>query len=131
MSKRGIVVGALATGLLLVGGGGPAAANVLWCSGDPPIQIVTPGGNRLMVNNMLYVSQADKDNVKLVTHDATAAPDGKGGTMITVRLTFPQNFSDAYVVSNNYRFSVQDAAGTNGGATGNNVVTLHLDVPIA
>ena len=75
MSKRGIVVGTLAAGLLLLGGGGTAGANVLWCSGDPPIAVVTPGGSHLMVNNMLYVSQADKANVKSVTHDATTAPD--------------------------------------------------------
>src|ERR1700736_5469329 len=125
MSKRGILVGGLGAGLLLLGAAGPAAANVEWCSGDPPIAVVTPAGNHLMVNNMLYLSSAaDKANVKAVTHDASTASDGKGGTRITVHLYFPDNFSDAYVVSSVNRFGVQDSAGTNGGATGNNVVTL-------
>jgi hypothetical protein len=54
-----------------------------------------------------------------------------GGTLITVHLYFPDNFNDARVVATNYRFSAQDTASLNGGATGNNVVTLQLDVPIA
>jgi len=54
-----------------------------------------------------------------------------GGTLITVNLYFPDNFSDVYVVSANNRFSVQDTASLSGGATGNNVVTLQLHVPTA
>jgi hypothetical protein len=131
MSKRGILVGALGAGLLVFGGPATAAANVDWCSSDPPIPVVTPGGAHLMVNNTLYISPVDKPNVKLITHDASTAPDGLGGTLITVHVYFPDNFSDAYVVSANYRFSVKDTAGTNGGATGNNMVTLQLNVPIA
>lgn len=131
MSKRGVLVGALGAGLLVLGAPGTAGANVDWCSSDPPIAVVTPGGAHLMVNNTVYISPVDKPNVKLVTHDASASPNGRGGTLITVHVYFPDNFNDAYVVSANYRFSVTDTAGTNGGATGNNVVTLLLNVPIA
>jgi hypothetical protein len=131
MSKRGILVGALGAGLLVLGVPATVGANVDWCSSDPPIPVVTPGGAHLMVNNTLYLSPVDKPNVRLITHDASTAPDGLGGTRITVHIYFPDNFSDAYVVSANYRFSVMDTAGTNGGATGNNMVTLQLTVPIA
>ena len=131
MSKRGVLVGALGAGLLVLGGQGTVAANVEWCSSDPPIPVVTPGGANLMVNNTIYISPVDKPNVKMITHDVSTAPDGLGGTLITVHIYFPNSFSGAYVVSANHRFNVQDTASTNGGATGNNVVTLRLDVPIA
>lgn len=131
MSKRGVLVGALGAGLLVLGAPGTAGANVEWCSSDPPIAVVTPGGARLMVNNTVYISPVDKPNVKLIMHDASTASDGRGGTLITVHVYFPDNFSDAYVVSANYRFSVTDTAGTNEGATGSNMVTLKLNVPIA
>jgi hypothetical protein len=131
MSKRGILVGALGAGLLILGGPATAAANVEWCSSDPPIQVVTPGGSHLTVNNTIYFQAVDRQNLKSITHDASTTPDGVGGTLITVHLYFPDNFNDARVVAANYRFSAQDTASLNGGATGNNVVTLQLDVPIA
>lgn len=130
MSKRVVLVGAMASALLVIGGAGAASANVVWCSSDPPIQVVTPGGQHLMVNNTIYVSVQDKSSVKLVTHDASTAPDGKGGTLITVHMYFPESFSDAYVVSSNFRFKVSDTGGTNSGGNGNHVVTLSLHVPI-
>jgi len=130
MSKRGIVVGALAAGLLLLGGGSPVAANLVWCSEDPPIQVVTPAGAHLTVNNTIYFHPVDKPNLKAITHDASTVSTSSG-TLITVNLYFPDNFSDAYVVAANHRFGVQDSQSTNGGATGNNMVTLQLTVPIA
>src|SRR5260370_26014492 len=36
-------------------GAAPASAMVLWCESDPPIQVVTPAGTNLTVNNMIYV----------------------------------------------------------------------------
>jgi hypothetical protein len=135
MSRRGVLIGALAGGLLVLAGlssgQGTVFANMDWCSSDPPIQVVTPGGAHLTVNNTIYFHPVDRPNLKLITHDASTAPDGAGATLITVNLYFPDNFSDAYVVSANKRFNVQDTASTNGGATGNNVVTLQLHVPIA
>jgi hypothetical protein len=131
MSKRGILVGVLGAGLLLLGGGGSVAANMEWCSSDPPIQVVTPGGSHLTVNNTIYFHPADRPNLKSISYEASAAPNGSGGTLVTVNVYFPENFNDAYVVSASKRFNVQDTASTNGGATGNNVVTLRLDVPIA
>jgi hypothetical protein len=130
MSKKVVLVGAMAAALMVVVGPGTASANIMWCGSDPPIQVVTPGGQNLMVNNMIYVSPQDKDSVKLITHDASTAPDGSGGTLITVHIYFPDNFNDAYVVSSNNRFDVHDSGGTNGGGNGSNVVTLRLHVPI-
>ena len=125
MSTRVVVVGALAAGLFVLGGQGAASANVLWCVSDPPIRVVTPGGHNLMVNNMIYLSPVDRHRAKLITEDAATAPDGRGGTLITVHVYIPRAIRSAYVVSSNYRYEVSQADG----AAGGRVVTLSLDVP--
>jgi hypothetical protein len=126
MSKRVVVVGALAAGLLVLGGQGAASANVMWCLSDPPIQVLTPGGHYLSVNNMIYLSPIDRHIASQITDDAGAAPDGKGGTVITVHVYIPEAAHGASVVSANYRYQVTDSGGTRkGGIT----LTLTLDVP--
>jgi hypothetical protein len=125
MSKRAVVVGGLAAALLVLGGPGTASANLMWCVSDPPIPVVTPGGHNLMVNNMLYLSPADRHKAKLFTEDAATAPNGRGGTLITVHVYIPAVVHGAYIVSSNNRYQIRDAAGANGGR----VVTLTLDVP--
>jgi hypothetical protein len=126
MSKRAVVVGAMAAGLLVVGGQGAASANVMWCLSDPPIQVVTPGGHTLSVNNMVYLSPVDRHLASRITGDASAVADGKGGSLITVHVFIPQGAHGASVVSNNFRYRVADSSGAPGGGT---VVTLRLDVP--
>ncbi|MHB8590158.1 MAG: hypothetical protein ACYDA0_15145 [Candidatus Dormibacteraceae bacterium] len=126
MKARVVGVGALAAGLLVAGGQGAASANVMWCLSDPPIQVVTPGGHHLSVNNMIYLSPIDRHIAKLITDDATPAPDGKGGTLITVHVYIPQIAHGANVVSANYRYRVTDSDGARGGGM---VLTLQLDVP--
>jgi len=126
MSRKLVLVGALAAGMLVIGGQGAATANVTWCLSDPPIAVVTPGGHNLMVNNMIYLSVTDRHLASLITGDAAAAPDGRGGTLITVHVYIPPAVHGAFVVSSNYRYEVQDTDGTLGGGR---VVTLSLDVP--
>ena len=126
MRKRAVVVGALTVGLLVLGGQGAASANVMWCLSDPPIQVVTPGGHYLSVNNMIYLSPVDRHIARQITDDATVAPDGKGGTLITVHVHFPVGAHGASVESNNYRYRVTKTGGTPSGGV---VVTLNLDVP--
>ncbi len=126
MRKRAVVVGALTVGLLVLGGQVAASANVMWCLSDPPIQVVTPGGHYLSVNNMIYLSPVDRHIARQITDDATVAPDGKGGTLITVHVHFPSGAHGAAVVSNNYRYRVTKTGGTPSGGV---VLTLNLDVP--
>jgi hypothetical protein len=126
MSKRVVVVGALAAGLLVLGGQGTVSANVMWCVSDPPILLVTPGGHNVMVNNMIYLSPIDRHRASLITDAAAAVPDGRGGTLIIVHVYIPAAIHGAYVRSSNYRYQVTDTKTTPGGGT---VVTLSLDVP--
>jgi hypothetical protein len=104
----------------------PASAMVTWCESDPPIQVVTPAGAYLTVNNMVYVPRYD---MHLGTHfpaSATAAADGHGGTLITVNVQVAWGVSLAHVVSSENRFQVSSP----GDGTGGTVVTTYLDVPI-
>ena len=125
MRKRAVVVGALVAGLLAVGGPSTASANLMWCVSDPPIPVVTPGGHNLMVNNMIYLSPADRHKAKLITDEAAVAPNGRGGTLITVHVYIPATIHGAHVVSSNYRYRVTNA----GDGSGGRVVTITLDVP--
>ena len=125
MRKRALVIGALTAGLLAASGPSTASANLMWCVSDPPIQVVTPGGHNLMVNNMVYLSPADRHKAKLITGDAGVAPNGRGGTLITVNLYIPATIHAAHIVSSNYRYRVSNA----GDGSGGRVVTLILDVP--
>jgi hypothetical protein len=107
-------------------GAAPASAMVLWCESDPPVQVVTPAGNILAVNNMIYVPIYD---MHLATHfsaSATAELDGAGGTLITVHVQVAPGVSQAHIVSSVNRFQVSSP----GNGTGGTVVTTYLDVPI-
>jgi hypothetical protein len=104
----------------------PASAMVLWCEGDPPIKVVTPGGTNLVVNNMVYVPQSDRHLAKHLSASATTAPDGQGGTLITVYVQVASGVSMAHVVSSEHRFHVS----AEGDGAGGTVVTTYLDVPI-
>jgi hypothetical protein len=126
MSKRVIVVSGLAAVLMVLGGQGIASANVMWCVSDPPIPVVTPGGHNLTVNNMVYLSPIDRHIASKITDDATTAPDGRGGTLITVHVYLPATSHGGHVVSNNFRYRVSDSNSAQGGGT---ILTLSLDVP--
>ena len=126
MSKRVIVVSGVAAVLMVLGGSGAASANIMWCVSDPPIAVVTPGGHNLTVNNMIYLSPTDLHLPKLITDDATTAPDGRGGTLITVHVYLPAASHGGHVVSNNFRYRVTDSSTAQGGGT---LLTLNLDVP--
>ena len=104
----------------------PASAMVLWCESDPPVQLVTPAGANITVNNQIYVPRFD---MHLSTHfpaSATAVSDGHGGSLITVRVQVAWGVSLAHVVSSENRFQVTSP----GDGAGGTVVTTYLDVPI-
>ena len=104
----------------------PASAMVLWCESDPPIQVATPAGTILTVNNMIYVPIYDMHLASHFPVSATAASDGAGGTLITVHVQVAWGVSLAHVVSSENRFQVASP----GEGTGGMVVTTYLDVPI-
>ena len=127
MPLNRIVPAAMMAVAFLIAGEATASANCEWCVDDPPIQVVTPGGANLIVNNMIYVPRYDVHLASQFTVSATVAPDGHGGTLITVYVYIPSTATSAHVVSSENRFQVSSPA--NG--TGGTVVTNYLDVPAA
>jgi hypothetical protein len=125
MRLRAVVVCGLAAGLLLAYGQ-VAVANVTWCVSDPPVQVVTAGGTHLTVNNMVYLPVEDKALAKQIADEASTAPDGHGGTLITVHVSIPLAAHGANVISINQRYRVTDTKST---PVGGSVLTLVLDVP--
>jgi hypothetical protein len=80
----------------------------------------------LTVNNTITMSSADRGIARLVTDGATAAPDGVGGTLITVHVNIPRGAHGANVVSTNHLYRATATSSTPGGGV---VLTLELDVP--
>jgi hypothetical protein len=122
MKARSVTFGALLACGLMVAGQGVASANMAWCLSDPPIQVLSPGGHYLVVNNLVYLPPSALHLKNQIYDDAAAAPDGKGGTLITVHVHVPASVN-AHVVSSENRYQVTTQRD---GAT---VITLYLDVP--
>ena len=125
MKAKGLVVGGLggllAAGMLMATSV-VASANVVFCESDPPVQVISPGGNYLTVNNMVYLPAGSHLLMDDVSDTASAQRDGHGGTLVTVNVFVPVQ---AHVVSSINRFGVSAAK------NGYDVVTLYLDVPIS
>lgn len=116
------MIGGLLAGLMLMATTMGASANFEWCMSDPPIQVVSPGGSNLVVNNQVYLPASALHLKNDVTDEASVRPDGHGGTLITVNVFVP---APAHVVASENRYGI--TAQKNGNA----VVTLFLDVPIS
>lgn len=116
-----VAMGGLLAGVMLMATSVAASANFAWCMSDPPVQVVTPGGHILTVNNQVYLSAAARHLMNNVTDTANAAADGRGGTLVTVHVFVP---GPAHVVSSVNRYGISAAN------DGSGVVTLTLDVPI-
>ena len=119
-----VVAGALAAGLMAAAPSS-ASANILWCVGDPPVQVVTPGGHYVVINNYLYVAPVYRHLAGNVTADGYAIPDGALGTLVTVHVNVPRGLSHLFVVSAQQHFRVT----TSGDGEGGTQITLTLDVP--
>ncbi len=127
MRLRTILPAAMIAVALSFAGGAGVSANVMWCVFDPPIQVVTPGGENLTVNNMVYIPIYDRHLASHFAVSATAVSDGHGGTLISVHTQVAAGISSAHIVSAVNRYQVSSAGGGGGGT----VVTTMLDVPSA
>ena len=125
MQTRSVVIGAMVAVAFMVGGAGSASANIAWCSADPPAQTVTGDGANLTVNTYVTVLKPEVHYLNDFKSVASSAPDGRGGTLITVRVYLPAGLGSVRVTSSVNRFQVSASATGAGGS----VVTLYLDVP--
>jgi hypothetical protein len=126
MSLKRFFAGAAVAGGLLVASPAGASANIMWCLGDPPAQVTSTSGTQFVVNTQVFVpfSQAHLSHHYTVT--TTSAPDGSGGTLVTVHVHGPAGQSITVVASVN-----RAKAAVTSQASGTGDVTVVLDVPIA
>lgn len=122
MKARTLVVGGLLAGVMVIATSIVASANLVFCMDDPPVQVVTPGGHNLTVHNQVSMPAGSQQLLNDVTDQATAQPDGHGGTLITDTVYLP---APARVVASVNKYNVR-ATGS-----GTTVVILLLDVPIS
>jgi hypothetical protein len=125
MKARSVVTGAVAAMAMVIGGAVSASANIAWCSADPPARTVTGDGANLTVNTYVTVLKPEVHYLNDFQSEASSAPDGRGGTLITVRVYVPAGLGSARVTSSVNRYQVSASAVSTGGS----VVTLVLDVP--
>ncbi len=121
--KTVLAGGAAACGLLAASPAG-ASANIMWCVGDPPEQMSSPSGTNFTVNTQVYTTNSRQHLSQQITEEVTSAPDGSGGTLVTVTVFGPrgQNLS---VIASVYKYGVSAQA------SGSGDVVVTLDVPVA
>src|SRR5262249_12896700 len=89
-----------------------ASASVLWCVGDPPVQMSSPSGTNFTVGTQIFTSGSKQHLSQQVDELVTSAPDGHGGTLVTVEILGPAGQQMTVVASvNKYKVSAQ-ASGT-------------------
>ena len=124
MKVRKALVGSLAACGLTVMSAGGAAANVMWCVGDPPLQMSSPSGTNFTVNTQLYTTSSKQHLSQQLAEEVTSTPDGHGGTLVTVEVFGPVGQNVTVIASvNKYKVSAQ--------ASGSGDVIVQLDVPVA
>jgi hypothetical protein len=101
-----------------------ASANVMWCVGDPPVQMSSADGTNFTVSTQIFTTGNKQHLSQLVDERVTSAPDGHGGTLVTVEIVGPAGTPMTVVASVNKVKVSNQASGT-----GDVIVTL--DVPIA
>src|SRR5437899_12268174 len=95
------------------------------CSADPPSWTGTGAGDNLTVNTYVTVLQPEVHYLNDFRSDASTAPDGRGGTLITVHVYLPAGLSSARVTSSVNRYQVSASAVGAGGS----LRPLSLDMP--
>jgi hypothetical protein len=121
-----LVAGALALGLMAAGSAS-ASANIMWCVGDPPVQVASTTGTQFVVNVQLYTSSpSTKKLLGQFTEAVTTTADGSGGTLVTVVVTGPAGKYVTVVASVNRGKGTVSAQGSGSGE-----IVVLLDVPIA
>ena len=126
MKAKRVVAGVVLAGAMVVAGAMSASANIVWCVDDPPVQVQTPSGTNLVVHTSISVPNNQAKFVNAVSVNAVTAPDGAGGTLITVYVRVPSRIDAARVTASVQKYKVYSASTT---VAGGSSATIVLDVP--
>ena len=126
MKIRSVLVAAVTSVTMAMGGAISASANIAWCTSDPPVHVDTAAGSNITVNTSVTVPKSEGKLLNDVTTDAEASAE-PGGTLVTVYVGLPAGISTAQVVSSSNKYRVSATAYGTGGTT----VIVYLHVPAA
>jgi hypothetical protein len=101
-----------------------ASANIMWCVGDPPVQMSTASGTNFTVGTQIFTSGNKQHLSHQLTELVTSVPDGHGGTLVTVEISGPAG-QQMTVEAAVQKYKVT------GRASGTGDVIVTLDVPVA
>jgi hypothetical protein len=95
--KRLVVAGALALGLLAASPGS-AAASTTWCTWDPLVLVVTPGGHLVVVYDSVWTPNLLNLGVPLETYTTKRTYDstGKPVTSVDMAISTPTGLLFSY-----------------------------------
>jgi hypothetical protein len=121
---RAVLAGAAVAGGLTVATAAGASANIMWCVGDPPLQMSSPSGTNFTVGTQIYTTGSKQHLAQQLTEEVVSTPDGNGGTLVTVTVFGPAAQPITVVAAvQKYKVSAQ--------ASGIGTVNVTLDVPVA
>jgi hypothetical protein len=124
MRLKTFLAGAAVAGGLSVAAPAVASANVMWCVGDPPVQVVAPSGKSFTVSTQIFTTGNKQHLSQLIAEAVISRPDGHGGTLVTVDVFGPAGQQITAVVSvNKYKVSAPQS--------GIGHVSVTVDVPVA
>jgi hypothetical protein len=122
----GLALGAVGAGLAL--GATPGLAWSSFCEDDPPVQVVTPAGHNVTVNNFLTYERQDRHLMRHATLYATASPAGPGHTLVVIHVLTPAGgHSGIHVDSTTDRFEATTFADGGWGTEIDLYMTLATD----
>jgi len=89
----------------------PAGAWSSFCEDDPPVQVVTPAGHNVTINNFVLYHVQDRHLMRHVQFYATAYPAGPGHTFVVIHMVTPKGGMGAVrVTSRTQRFQQETVA---------------------
>ncbi len=84
---RRLFIAGILSSLLSLGGAAPAQAMVEYCDWDPPVLIVTPGGNLVAIHDSVWTSRLTWVGLPLESHRVSRATDEEGNPVTDVDMT--------------------------------------------
>jgi hypothetical protein len=106
----------------------PGMAWSSFCEDDPPVQVVTPAGHNVTVNNFLIYERQDRRLMRHATLYATATPAGPGHTLVVIHVLTPEGGHSAiHVNSKTDRFQSRTFADGQWGTEIDLYLTLDTD----
>ena len=114
MSSRGMVAATAAALVATLAGASPGLAYQSYCESDPPLQVVTPAGHRVTINNWMQIETSNRHLLKQVVVYGTTEPYGPGHTLVHIHIRTPHGGQGkVHVTSRTTRFQQNaDADGT-------------------